>query len=228
MLGTLLAMSCSNVPTVNDPTVGQVQIALTLPDGTSVDVVSWKILSSSSSVLAMGTLNTSGTRTPSFISSLPPGAGYTVSMTATTSANVTCSGVSSAFAVTAGMATPVSVNLLCSGLVADGGTLGSVIVTGNVVPGDHCPVLTAWLITPQSATGTTPIDISVTASDADTGETLTYAWSAGSGVFASAGSATTQYTCGSAGPQTLSVAITDSHTPAACTTTVMFPAVNCM
>ncbi|HVY40667.1 MAG TPA: hypothetical protein VHM31_22165 [Polyangia bacterium] len=228
LLGALLAVSCTNEPAANDPSVGQVQLALTLPDGTSVNTVEWKVLSSSSAVVSMGTLNTSGTRTPSFISSLPAGTGYTVSMTATTSANVTCTGTSAAFTVTAGLATPVSVNLLCSGLVADAGTLGSVVVTGSVVPGDHCPALTAWFIAPQSATGTTPIDVSVTATDADSGETLTYAWTAGSGTFASAGAATTQYTCGTAGSQTLSVAITDSHAPAACTTTVMFPAVTCM
>ncbi len=228
LLGTLIAVSCANERAVNDPSFGQVQLALTLPDGTSINTVDWKILSSSSAVLAMGTLNTSGSRSPSFISSVPSGTGYTVNMTATTSTNVTCAGVSSAFSVAAGQATPVSVNLLCSGVVSDAGTLGSVVVTGTVVPGDHCPALTAWFISPQSAAAGTPIDISVTASDADTGDTLTYAWSAAAGVFASAGSPTTQYTCGGAGPQTLSVAITDSHTPAPCTTTVMFPAINCM
>jgi hypothetical protein len=68
----------------------------------------------------------------------------------------------------------------------------------------------------------------VTAADADMGETLTFSWTATSGSFMSASSATTHYTCGATGTQTLSVAITDSHTPTPCTTTVMFPPVSCM
>lgn len=227
LAGVLLAAGCTNERAANDPSLGEVQLALMLPDGTSINSVEWKILAASGSVAAMGTLNTSGTRAPSFISSLPAGTGYTVNMTATTTTNTTCAGVSTAFSVVSGQATPVSVNLLCSGSVADAGTLGSVVITGTVVPGDHCPALTGWFITPQSATGTTPIDVSVTANDADMGETLTFAWTATSGLFASAAAPTTQYTCGTAGSQTLTVAITDSHAPGPCTTTVMFPAVNC-
>lgn len=227
LAGVLLAAGCTNERAANDPNVGEVQLALMLPDGTAISSVDWKILAASSSVVAMGTLNTLGTRSPSFIASLASGTGYTVNMTATTSQNTTCSGTSSAFNVTGGQATPVSVNLLCSGSVADAGTLGSVVVTGTVVPGDHCPALTGWFITPQATTGTAPIDVSVTASDADMGETLTFAWTATSGLFSSAGKSTTQYTCGTTGAQTLTVAITDSHTPAPCTTTVMFPSVDC-
>ncbi len=228
VLGVLLAAGCSDQrPATADSNLGEVQLALTLPGGTSITAVDWKILSPSSSVVAMGTLNTTGTRSPSFITSLSPGTGYTVTMSATTSTNAVCAGSSSAFSVTGGQATSVGVNLLCSGSVADGGTLGSLVVTGTVVPGDHCPALAGWFITPQSATGTMPVDISVMATDADMGETLTFAWSATSGSFASAGSNTTEYTCGTTGSQTLTVAITDSHAPAPCTTTVMFPAVTC-
>ncbi len=124
---------------MTDQPVGEVHRALTLPNGTSIDSVDWQVLSSSNSVVEMGTLNTTGARSPSFISSVPTGMGYTVSMTATTSTNTTCVGSSSPFSVAAGQATMVNVNILCSAMVADGGTLGSVVVTGMVVAGDHCP-----------------------------------------------------------------------------------------
>ena len=228
LLGALLTLGCGKEKPPTDQDVGEVHLALTLPDGTSINNVNWKVLSSTNAVVEMGMLNTAGNRSPSFISSLPTGTGYTVAMTATTDANVVCSGNSSAFDVTGGQATTVTVNILCSATVADGGTLGSVVVTGMIVAGDNCPALTGWFITPQSTTGHSPVDVSVTANDADTSDTLTYAWTATSGSFAGASSSTTTYACGATGSQTLTVAITDSHAPMPCTTTVMFPAVSCL
>src|SRR5450432_468390 len=125
LLGALLTLGCGKDKPPSDQDVGEVHLALTLPDGTSINSVDWKVLSSSSSVVAMGMLDTTGTRSPSFISSLPTGTGYTVSMTATTATNTMCVGNSSAFDVAAGHATAVTVNILCSATVADGGTLGS-------------------------------------------------------------------------------------------------------
>jgi hypothetical protein len=207
--------------------VGQVQLALTLPDSTTIDSVAWKVLSSTNTVMASGTLNTSGTRMASFISSLAASTGDTVNMTATTSGGVACAGTSTAFDVVAGQATMVNVNITCDGSGGGTGNLGSIEVSATVVPGDQCPTLTGWFITPQSTTGSNPIDVSVTASDADVGDTVTFAWTATSGTFASATSAMTQYTCAGLGSQTLSVAISDNHMPTPCTTHVTFPTVSC-
>jgi hypothetical protein len=222
----LLSVGCT---TYKDPEsgLGKMQLALTLPDGESVSSVSWKVLSSSSAVVASGMLNTSGSRQISFISSMPPGMGDTVEMTATTSTNVSCMGTSSPFNVVAGQSVPVSVNLQCDVSPGDGGTLGSVVVSGAIVPGDHCPTLASYFISPQATMGSAPIDVTVAGADSDMGDTLTYAWTATSGSFASATSATTTYTCGATGAQTLTVAITDDHAPTPCTTHVTFPAVDC-
>lgn len=210
-----------------DGDLGQVNLALTLPDGSTINSVAWKVLSSSSAVLASGTLNTTGTRMSSFIASLAAGTGDTVNLTAATSTGVNCAGTSAPFDVLAGQATMVAVNILCDGSGGGAGNLGSIVVSGTVVPGDHCPTLTGWFITPQSTVGTSPVDVSVMASDADMGDTLTYAWTATSGTFASAASPMTQYTCAATGSQTLTAAISDNHTPTPCTTRITFPAVDC-
>jgi hypothetical protein len=226
ILGALFFLGCTG-DKVSDRDIGEIHIALTLPDGSSITSVAWKVVSGTSTIVASGTLNTTGSRMPSFISSLPAANGDTLNMTATTSGGVMCVGNSSPFNVVAGQSTMVNVNILCDGTVADGGTFGSVVVTGTLVPGDRCPALASWFITPQDTTGTDPIDVAVTASDPDSGDTLTYAWTATAGSFMSPTSATTQYTCAATGAQTLQVAITDSHAPAPCTTHVMFPSVNC-
>jgi hypothetical protein len=227
LLAGLLAVSCSPPPgnAVGGPT-GEVRLALTLPDGTTVASVDWRIASAANTTLASGTLNISESQRPSFIASLPPGMGDTVSMTATTSAGLNCSGTSP-FDVVAGQTADVSVSLVCENIPSDGG-VGSVVVSGAIVPGDHCPTLTTWLITPQAASSADPISVSVTASDADSGDTLSYAWSATSGTFVDPTSASTQYDCAATGPQTLTVQVSDNHMPVPCTTSISFPTVDCL
>jgi hypothetical protein len=226
MLGALLSLNCAGAK-VPEGDLGQMRFALVLPDGESVSSVSWKVLSATNAVVASGTLNTTGSREISFISSMPPGAGDTIEMTATTSTGVACVGTSSPFSVVAGQSMPVTVNLQCDVTPSDGGTSGSVVVSGAIVPGDHCPTLASYFISPQQTMGSSPIDVTVMGADSDVGDTLTYAWTASSGTFANAANATTQYTCGATGSQTLTVAITDNHMPTPCTTQVMFPAVDC-
>jgi hypothetical protein len=226
ILGMLLTLGCGSEK-VPGGSVGEIQVALSLPDGTAINSVAWKVLSSSSAQIASGTLNTSGSRSPSFITSLPAGASDTVVMTATTTGGVTCAGTSSPFTIIAGQSTTVNLNVVCENTPADGGSLGSVVVSSTLVAGDHCPELTQWFISPQSTTGSNPIDVSVTGSDADVGDTLSYAWTATAGSFTSPSSAMTQYTCAATGAPTLTVAISDNHMPTPCTTRVTFPSVSC-
>jgi hypothetical protein len=221
-----LCIGCSPSGNAEGPT-GEVELALSLPDGTSVTSVSWKILSASNATLVSGTLNTSGSQRPSFIASLVAGTGDTVSMDATTSTGVSCTGKSAPFDVVAGQAVNVAVNVLCGGTSSDAG-IGSVVVSGTIVAGDHCPTLTSWLVSPQAAAAPDPIDVTVGASDQDTGDTLSYAWSATAGTFTTATSATTQYHCAATGSQTLTVQVTDNHTPTPCTTSIAFPTVDCL
>jgi hypothetical protein len=207
---------------------GRVVMALTAPDGTTISSVSWTVQSSSNVTIASGTTNTSHTgATASFIAGIPSGTGDVVTMTAVTSGGTTCAGTSSPFDVADNKTTSVNINLNCSPTMADGG-LGSVVVSGTLVAGDNCPTLTAWSISPQTAAangGT--IDVSVTAADADVGDTLSYAWTVGAGTFSSSTTASTTYTCGAAGTETLHVVVSDNHMPVPCSINVAFPSVSC-
>jgi hypothetical protein len=225
ILGGLLAVNCGGGGDTGG--VGQLKLALALPGGMTINSVDWKVLSATSQVIQMGTINTSDPNVqPSVIVGLPAGTGDIVTMTAVTSTSVQCSGTSDAFNVVPGAAVPVTVNITCGQTMNSAG-LGTATIMATVIPGDTCPVATAYLITPAAAmapTGT--ISVSVTGSDPDVGETVSYAWTATAGTFADPTSPSTTYTCTTVGMQTLTAAITDSHTPS-CTTRVVFSTVNC-
>ena len=214
--------------TSNNNDQGEVQVALTFPGSVTVDAVSWMVLSSTNAVLASGTIDTSADgSTASVAVGIPPGTGDTVTMTAMTSTGATCTGTSGAFNVTAGTPVPVPVTITC-GQTMSATSLGAVEVKGTVVVGDNCPVLSQWVVSPQvAAANGGMIAVSAAASDADVGETLTYSWTATSGTFADAASDMTTFVCGAAGNPTLSVMISDNHTPTACSITATFPPVTC-
>ena len=206
---------------------GQVVLALTIPDGATISSVSWTVRSSSNQLLASGTTNTSRSgATASFAVGLAAGTGDVVTMTATTSAGETCTGSSAPFNVVANQTSPVSISLNCQAVIADGG-VGSVVVMATVVPGDSCPALTSWTISPAAAAANGGrIDVTASATDADN-DTLTYQWSAAAGSFASSTATTTTYTCGPVGSQVLHLIVSDGHAPVPCSIDVAFPPVSC-
>jgi hypothetical protein len=227
--GAVCGVSCQSQSGGSSGDEAQVVVALNIPGGETISSVSWTVKSSSNQVLAAGTTNTSRSgATASFAVGLQAGTGYVVTMTATTSTGDTCSGFSAPFNVVANQTSPpVSVNLNCGTVATDGG-LGSVVVTGTVVPGDNCPVLASWTISPQTAAANGgQIDISATATDADSGDALTYQWSAAAGSFANVSANSWTYTCGAAGNQVLHLTVSDGHTPIPCSIDVAFPAVSC-
>jgi hypothetical protein len=230
-LSALSLAACTNMSSeVSGPEhKGQIVVALATPTGTNVSSFSWQVTSSTNQVLSSGTSNgvLPGVA-PSVILGLPAAVGDRVSMDVTTSAGVHCTGTSDPFNVVAGQTNSVNVNVNCDTTRIDGAA-GSIVVTGVLVAGDNCPSVGGWTLSPQSATASDgTIAVSVEAADADPGDTLTYAWSATAGTFTAASQATTTYTCAAAGDQTLSVVISDNHTPSACTITATFPVVSCL
>jgi len=203
-------------------------LAFVLPASAATSNVSWTVKSSSNQVLASGTIDTSRSgASASFALGLTNGRGYVVTMAATTGGGDTCSGSSTPFDVVAGQTTPVSIALICPSVTPDGG-LGSILVTGTVVPGDNCPALAFWSTSPETAAAEGgQIDVTATATDADTADTLTYRWSAAAGSFADPASPTTTYTCGPAGSQVLHLTVSDNHVPTPCSIDVAFPLVSC-
>jgi hypothetical protein len=208
--------------------VGQVNLALALPDGTSIPSIAWVLHTSGGAVIEMGTLNTTDPNVrASLATDIPVGMGDTVTMSGTTTAGAMCTGTSSPFNVVAGTTVMVAVNIICGSVTPDGGT-GTVIVSSTVVAGDSCPILTSSLVSPLQTAIADPIAVMAGASDSDMGDTLSFMWSATGGTFTNAALASTDYHCPmTAGMQTLTLRITDNHMPTPCTTVVMFPAVSC-
>jgi hypothetical protein len=229
-LSVLLAAgagACDNKVTPVD-NLGEVRLAVVLPSGDEIHAVDWVIHSSTGSVVIQGTINTTNAKSsPGLVAALPAGNGDTLTMSATTTEGVGCTGTSAPFNVVAGATATVNVNILCSSIVSDAGT-GTIIAHGTVVAGDSCPVLTSSLISPQQTAIADPVAVTAAASDSDMGDTLTYAWTATAGTFTNASLASTQYHCSAtAGMHTLTVTITDNHAPTPCATVVNFPPVDC-
>jgi hypothetical protein len=148
-------------------------------------------------------------------------AGDEVVLNATDSLGNSCTGTSARFPVLAGTNPSVTMTLTCGSATASGPT-GNIGVTANVVEGDHCPNILSAVIGPDETSVGSSASVAATASDADSGETLTFAWApttATSNIVNTATSSSLTYTCPAAGTQTLTLTVTDSHTPTPCFTT---------
>jgi hypothetical protein len=98
--------------------------------------------------------------------------------------------------------TSVAVGILCrvssdAGSVVGGGTLNS------------CPVLTAVVVSPLSVPTGQVITLGAQATDADAQDTQAFHWTGTGGVVANPTSAHTTFLCSGAGPQTVTVTVSD-------------------
>jgi hypothetical protein len=218
---TLGACSKSGEPT-NDP--GSLKVALAVPGGYTVNTVSYTVDSSTGAVIKSATIDVSGAGASiSFALELPPATGDTITLTATSTSGVVFSGTSPPFNVISGQTTLVSVTL--TNTVADAGTApGQVDVNGTIVPGNHPPQITFLVVSPLQIVVGGTINVSVSATDPDLGDVLTYAWTATpDGTFASATSATTTYSSSTAGSKTITITVNDNHSPTSLTAIASVP-----
>jgi hypothetical protein len=232
LLSGATAVNCSKGTSNSSTDVGSLHLALTLPDATTLDSVTYTVKASDgTTTLATGPINTSDHgATPSVDVSVIASMNDTVNLHGTTSAGVICDGTSAAFTVVAGAPIMIGVNLICGGS-ANHTASGSLIVNGTVVIGNNCPVLNSWMASPLQTSTAGQIDVSAAATDLDTSatppQTLTYAWTATAGTFVAPAAATTKYSCSVAGTQTLTVTATDNYSPTPCAVVQTFT-VNCV
>ena len=176
--------------------VGSVGLALTVAPGVTISSASFTI-SGPNSFSRTGTVDVSQSSSLSFvIGNLPAGSGYSIELDATSSdGNTTCVGTAT-FTVTAHSTTAVNVHLTCHEAVRT----GSVSVNGVL---NVCPVADGITANPGDITVGHPVALAVTAHDSDNGPSpLSYQWTAASGAFSNATSATPTFTCSTAGPVT--------------------------
>ncbi|HVV51566.1 MAG TPA: hypothetical protein VHO06_17990 [Polyangia bacterium] len=143
--------------------------------------------------------------------------GDTVTLTATTSTNESCTGTSAAFPVLAGTNPAVTMTLTCGGGSQSGQT-GNIGVTATLVEGDNCPSITSAVVGPDETSVGSSATVAATAVDPDASETVSYAWAPAAN-FAAPTSAATAYTCTVSGTQTFTLTVSDNHMPTPCTTT---------
>jgi hypothetical protein len=193
-----------------DGDVGTVGLALTLAPGVTLLSASYTI-SNPNGFSKSDTVDVSQSATLSFVvGGIPAGDGYAIQINATTSdGGAVCVG-SATFAVTAHQSTAVSVHLTCH----EGAHTGSVSVNGTL---NICPVADGISANPADIAVGFPAAVAVTAHDADGGPSpLAYHWTAASGSFSDATSASPTFVCNTPGPVTLTVTVSDGDTAPGC------------
>ncbi|HLK93028.1 MAG TPA: hypothetical protein VKZ18_24250 [Polyangia bacterium] len=199
----------------NAPDAGSTSVGFVLPNGANLQTVAYLVLAPDSSVVLSGSEDVSDAQaTLSLTLNLPPGRGDVLEITAFTSTGTSCGGSSRPFDVVPGQSTSVNLVLRCGGPAAVGA--------------DHCPQVS--IQTPDPAAAPAPggsLSVAATASDPDSGDVLSFAWSATAGTFADATAPTTDYVCTTAGNETLVLTVDDHHQPAPCQVTFLVP-VTCL
>jgi hypothetical protein len=99
-------------------------------------------------------------------------------------------------------------------------------IKSDVVPGDSCPTLSSWVVSPLQTSVGGWIDVTAAATDADLGDVVTYSW-APSERFEAPGQARTRYRCALPGKQALLLRVSDNRAPLACSTWLRI-VVDCM
>ncbi len=213
----VLAPACApDAPTGPKPGEGTVSIDFAVPGDGSLTVLNYQVLQNGSPLtppkqdqILLGAATS--TTKPNISIFLPTGSGYTINMTGTSSSSVACAGTSSAFAVTAGGTTPVALTVTCGG----GGPMpggGIVNVTTTVGAGDRCPVLTYYSVNPTSLKVGDQSILSATATDPDTGDTVTYSWTATAGTVTNGTNQNATYVCSAVGTATITLSYDDVTT----------------
>src|SRR3954453_4065450 len=115
---------------------GNVGMQLQIAPGVTVNTVSWSITNATTGFSKSGTVNVQFSNVVKFqVGGLPSGAGYTITLTATSvDGTISCSG-SASFSVVPGATTGVTLTLVCTGAAADAGTIvvnGSTQVCANI------------------------------------------------------------------------------------------------
>jgi hypothetical protein len=193
--------------------VGSVGVALTLASGASLSSATYTISDPDIMVSKMGTVDVSASSTIAFVvGALPAGTNYSIEIDASSSDGGTCSGTAS-FGVTPHSTTNVTVHIDCH----QHAKTGSVLVSGAI---NVCPVADGVSASPADIAVGFPTTLAATAHDADNAPSpLAYKWTAPSGSFSDATSATPTFTCNKPGAVTVTVTVSDGDTTPGCADT---------
>jgi hypothetical protein len=199
----LALASCSHGTSGGDGDLAAIGVAITLAPGETVTSVQY-VMTGPGGFHRNGTIAVGNSTTLSaVIGGIPAGAGYSITLTATTTdGTTTCSG-SATFDVVAHRTTAVSVHLTCHG---DSRT-GSVLVNGTL---NICPTIGGITATPAEVIVGNTIALAASASDPDNGPSpLSYHWTVSSGSLDDPSAASPTFTCLYPGTVTITAAVSD-------------------
>lgn len=209
----VVACGSEGAPATSHPSTeqaGEGSLGLTLTSGATLSSVSYTIIGPASFSKA-GSLDVSHSTTLSgLIGGIPGGAGYVITLSASTAdASLTCGG-SATFNVTPRQTTPVSVAVTCK----EPAKTGSLLVNGAL---NVCPVVDGLNLTPSELIVGGSVVVNAAAHDADAGPTaLSYQWTASSGTLSSTNAQNPTFTCTAAGTATLTLKVSDGDPTADC------------
>lgn len=189
--------------------MGTLSMDLQIAPGITINTVNWTISNTTTGFSRSGSATVRFSNLISFQSSaIPAGAGYSITLTATSvDGTFTCTGTAS-FSVNAGHTTPVGLTLSCSTAAANQGTI---VVIGTT---QICANLDSLGASPLETAVNSQIALSATASAGPVPTTLL--WTATAGTFDNPASTNPTFTCPST-PGPVTITVTAFPSTAACT-----------
>jgi len=200
-------------PVESGDSTGEVGVALQLPGGATIQSASYSI-TGPMGFSKTGTINVSdATKLTALISGIPAGAGYQITLTATTSdAVASCTG-SATFDVMAGKIASAMVAMTCH----EESRPGSVLVGGKL---NICPTIDGIGANPAEVQVGGTIALAGSAHDHDAGPSaLSFGWTASAGAFSDAATQSPTFRCTEPGMVTLRLTVSDGDPAASCADT---------
>jgi hypothetical protein len=216
---------------------GSIGLQLTLPGGGVINTISYTVNgpNGAATIVTTGTVPVANSTSIFFQTpdNIPPGSGYTITLTGSDDAGDTCLGTSVPFTVTARTSTPVLVQLQCHGTASGNGSGTVTAVTSNCATWQSVGPATSDIVTGVadpvafSATGPDHGNLSFTATVSGAGA-ATISPASGALTTGSSNTGSFNVTCTSAGLVNVTVVFADGPLPTggSCDTTldtVSFP-----
>ncbi len=216
-VGLLAGCGGSDAPSAPSQSLehtGELGLSLIVGDGVVLDSQSYVIIGPNG-FSKSGTIDlSSATQYSTTIGGIPARTGFSITLSGSSrDAATSCSG-SASFNVTARQTTQVSVSVTCHQTPKN----GSVQVQGFV---NVCPVLDELSANPSAAYLGSSVVLTASAHDSDSGPaTLSYQWTASSGVLSNPSAPNPTFTCTAPGTATLTLLASDGSATCADTQTV--------
>lgn len=203
-------MAVAGSGAADDGELGSASLALSLPGGSALGSIRY-VISATGFDRRTGAIDVGSSATVSAILSLPAGGAYTIALDgASLDGALACAG-SATFSVVARQTTAVVVHLTCHESAA---RTGSVAITGSL---NVCPRIDGVSASPAEALVGGSVALGVAAHDTDAGpSSLTYSWSASSGILVNPMTSSPTFTCTAPGAATVTATVSDGDLTAGC------------